>query len=436
MDFRQGTCTNCKNSFRVPATFTANKAKCPKCAGVVEIGPVQSASSAPKTDDAAAPKPVPAVVPPPKAAEAPAPAPKVASKPPEVQKPVTPKPSAPAASVKPAASAAKPTAALPKAAPVTTSKPSAPSVRSAANDAAAKVKSGAATKSKKAASADEDDDSSEKRPRHAPHKKSMAPALLGILGFLALGGVAYWFFAVKQPETNRAEAAAAKAASDKKAQELADKAAADKAAMDAQAAKQAPQATNDSAAAGSAAGATAGQDKPVESAAAKEATKKPADDGNVTDTIDIKALPQVGKWSQSSDEQWAELQANAATFMDLDAGAKANRAGKKLEEAGRAAFPAILNQFRELNLYTEDGYRRGDLLQKTLERICKGRNFGWQYGTEVKHVVYNKKAIQNWFTTWEKVGEDDAQWAGLTKQSKPADAEAGDGAKKGELDDF
>ena len=47
MDFRQGTCTKCKHSFRVKATSTAQKAKCPKCGGVVEIGEVQHAASPP-----------------------------------------------------------------------------------------------------------------------------------------------------------------------------------------------------------------------------------------------------------------------------------------------------------------------------------------------------------------------------------------------------
>ncbi|NUP96664.1 MAG: hypothetical protein HUU28_10925, partial [Planctomycetaceae bacterium] len=58
--FRQAKCTQCAASFKVPATFTAAKAKCPKCGGVVEVGEVQGA--APKAE-ASAPKPVPASVP-------------------------------------------------------------------------------------------------------------------------------------------------------------------------------------------------------------------------------------------------------------------------------------------------------------------------------------------------------------------------------------
>ena len=45
MEYRQGICSSCQNTFRVPATFQLPKAKCPKCGGVVEIGPVQTAAS-------------------------------------------------------------------------------------------------------------------------------------------------------------------------------------------------------------------------------------------------------------------------------------------------------------------------------------------------------------------------------------------------------
>jgi hypothetical protein len=46
MDFRQGTCSSCQNSIRVSSTFQAARAKCPKCGGTVELGPVQTGSSA------------------------------------------------------------------------------------------------------------------------------------------------------------------------------------------------------------------------------------------------------------------------------------------------------------------------------------------------------------------------------------------------------
>ena len=40
MQYRVGTCASCNATFKVPATFPADKAKCKSCEdGVVEIGP-------------------------------------------------------------------------------------------------------------------------------------------------------------------------------------------------------------------------------------------------------------------------------------------------------------------------------------------------------------------------------------------------------------
>ncbi len=43
MDLRQGTCSSCQHSFRVPATITASKVRCPKCKAVVELAPAPAA---------------------------------------------------------------------------------------------------------------------------------------------------------------------------------------------------------------------------------------------------------------------------------------------------------------------------------------------------------------------------------------------------------
>ena len=52
MSERVGVCQQCNARFKIPATFTANKAKCSKCGGVVEIGPVTSEAAAPAIRDA------------------------------------------------------------------------------------------------------------------------------------------------------------------------------------------------------------------------------------------------------------------------------------------------------------------------------------------------------------------------------------------------
>jgi len=411
--FRQAKCTACAATFKVPGTFTANKAKCPKCGGVVEVGPLQSAapkSAAPKAEAskaesaAAAPKPVPASVPPPKPAAAPQGA--------------APKP---AAVAKPAAAA----------------KPAAPSVRDAAASAASKVKSGAATPaSSKSKKGSEDDGETEgKRSRHVHKEKSKAPMIFGAVFCLAMVGAAGWWFGVKLPADEKAKEEAAALITMQKREAADAKAAKDKAEMEASDAARL-------AAAGAAEQQKNGGAAPAatsEKSADKPATAK-ASDTNIVDDIDLTAFPELPKQSACSDEQWATLQDDARTLIDPAAGAKGNRAGKRLLEAGSLAVPALLNQFRTINPATDEGRKAGDLIQKTLERICNGRNFGWQYTTEPKDVVYNKKAIKNWFKIWETVGEDEQQWLGFTKQlpkdgeaSKPAE---GAGKAASGLDDF
>lgn len=46
MDLRQGTCSSCAHTFRVPATFTSDKVRCPKCKAVVVLPPSSSPAAA------------------------------------------------------------------------------------------------------------------------------------------------------------------------------------------------------------------------------------------------------------------------------------------------------------------------------------------------------------------------------------------------------
>ncbi len=56
MEYRHGTCSSCQAHYRVPATFKADKAKCKKCDGVVEIGPPSGGDDAPAGDSAKKPR--------------------------------------------------------------------------------------------------------------------------------------------------------------------------------------------------------------------------------------------------------------------------------------------------------------------------------------------------------------------------------------------
>jgi hypothetical protein len=457
MDYRQGVCTGCQNSFRVPATFVQNKAKCPKCGGVVEIGPVQSggASAAPAAAAAAAPAaaaattssapaaaPKPAAAPAPVPARTPAPAKPAASAPASAvpAKPVA-KPAAAAAPVaKPAAAPAKPAAtpAAPKAVAPAAAKPAAPagpSVRATAEAAAVKVKSGAGAKPKGRSKDEDEDEGSGKRRRAgaAPKKKSMAPMVLSAVIFLALVGVAGWYFGVKVPADEAQAAQAAKAAEDAKRAALlgtgSSVAAAEKTG------ESTPDATADATAAASEpakAEAKPEETKPAETQAAE--AKPVKEKAPVVDDVNLLDLPELGKYSKSSDEEWAEIVALVDTFA-TSGGAPSTRALRKLEELGRPAMPALLNVMRKLNLSDPEDFSRGDLIQRALEKICGGKNWGWKYDKDLETVVYNKKAIKSWFKTWDTAGEDDEQWAGLTKKAAPKE----DTEKKpeaGGLDDF
>jgi hypothetical protein len=462
MDYRQGVCTGCQNSFRVPATFVQNKAKCPKCGGVVEIGPVQSGGAAPAaapaaaatssapaaapSAPAAAPKPAaaPAAAATPVPARTPAPAKPAASAPASAvpAKPVAKPAAAAAPAAKPAAAPAKPAAApAAKAAPAA-AKPAAaagPSVRATAEAAAAKVKSGAGAKPKgRSKDEDEDEDSGGKRRRAsaAPKKKSMAPLAISAVLFVGMLGGAGWYFGVKMPADDAKAAAAVKAAEDARRAALlgtgSSVAAAEKPAE-----ASAPDAA--------ASPATTPASEPEKAASKPEDTKatdtkaaepKPTKEkAPVVDDVNLLDLPELGKYSKSTDEEWAEIVALVDTFM-TGGGAKSTKALRKLEELGRPAMPALLNVMRKLNLSDPTDASNGDLIQRSLTQICSGKNFGWKYDKDLETVVYNKKAVKAWFTAWNKAGEDDEQWAGLTKQAKAKEEEAEKKPEAGGLDDF
>jgi hypothetical protein len=488
MDYRQGVCTSCQNSFKVPATFVQNKAKCPKCGGVVEIGPVQSGGAPSATPTAAAPAPAPSAPPTSApaaaaAAAAPAPAPAAAPAPAPAAKPAaqvparlptpapaapapaklpTPKPAAaaapvakpasvakPAAPAKPAASAvpaapkpvAKPVAAAAKpaapaaksaAAPAVAAKSAAakPSVRASAEAAAAKVKSSGGK------DRDEDGDSRKRRGAGAGRRRGRARRVGSLVALVACVAGAGWYFLVKRPaDAEKAHAAAVAAEEQRRAALLGGQGSSVEAAEKAAPTPDEAAATERAAADASAADAAADGTPETKPADAKPAAPKKAE---VVDDIDLRELPELGKYSKSSDEEWANIVTLAQTFTDLDAGARSGRAGRQLEEIGRPAFPALLNQFRVLNLSDEVDFRKGDMIQRALEKICKGRNYGWKYEKDLESVVYNKKSIKAWFGAWEKAGEDDEQWAGLTKQTaKPAEPEEGEKKpESGSLDDF
>jgi hypothetical protein len=405
MDYRQGTCGSCKSSFRVPASFTANKAKCPKCGGVVELGPAQSTSAAPAAEK---PRPVPATVPAPRAAAPAAGAAKPAAAP--VSKPAV----APAAA-KPVASAATRPAA-PAAPRAPSGKPVAPAgketVRAAAEAAAQRVRTGGAAVAKAEPAAGEPK-RRERLGRERPvvKKKSWGPTIGAAAFLLVLIVGAGWYFLKGSDDTAGGAQASSTPTAVAATQPVAPVAPEPEQPLEAAPVEEAP---------------AVEEAKPAEKPPEKE----------LVDDLDLSTFETQAKLAETSDADWAQIVEWADSFTDPMAGAAGNRARAKLAAKGKEAFPALLNEFKQVDLYTEEGYRTGDLIQKLLMEICHGNNFGWAYSTELKDVIYNKKAIRLWFVSWEQARDNEQAWRKLAKldQVKPDEGETP--PKKDELDDF
>jgi hypothetical protein len=148
-------------------------------------------------------------------------------------------------------------------------------------------------------------------------------------------------------------------------------------------------------------------------------------------SVDLMAIEDFGPIAGCSEARFGELKDLVATMVDPMAGAAGNRAKVKLEEAGKEAFPAILNSMKHLDLTNDDQFRSADVCQKALQNICNGTNFGWKYPSQSPDDFhyFDKRVIESWCKQWVKVKDDDAAWAKLAKLDKvdaPAAQEAAD----------
>ena len=432
MDYRLGTCSSCKAQFRVPATFKADRAKCKKCAGVVELGPVQSegqsegqadgpgakGSAAGRAAGAAATAAAPASKPKPKVPAKPV-QPKAARTEPAPQKRA--KPAARPASSGgprqvPTGGAKQRSAGQRKAAPRAGGGPRAAqrggdSVRDAAEAAAERVRN--AGPKRRPAAADAGDApvrqgsgrSASRSGRRAggrrrpEKKKSKAPMLAGLAVLLAGGGAAAWFF---MGQGGASETQAAESAAEPVTDELA--------AAETTPVEDTTQGTEDPAGETLAEAAAATDDAAIEAEAEAEAAPEP--DPN---SVDLSGLEPYDRLPETPAEQWEELSQLAATMIDPGAGAAGGRARNQLLAAGIHAMPALVNELIALDFSTDQGYRDGDLVQKTMMDICKGNNYGWKYSVEAKDVVYNKKVAGLWYRSWGQVVDNREAWVQLGK---------------------
>lgn len=406
MSHRIGECSSCGAKYKLPASFSAARARCKQCDGVVEIGPVVQAEPAP-----AAPEPVEVKK---KEREGPSMKERLLS-----QRQARAAPPQPVPARRPAPKVAAPKAAASKPAgrpqPKREEKPSAKqSVRSSRSAAPAKSRRDAAQRR------DEDEDDGGRKGRGSAHrgahgrrqqkKSPMVPFLLAIVAF-AFVGAGSWYLLDLAKEEGEGQSPGSPAVAD---------------------AGQTPESgamepdegtAEEAGPAGTAPEETAPEESTPEETASEPEAKAPKPTPGDPDSIDLSVFPDYGPIEGCSEERFLELKQLAADMVDPLSGAAGTRARIKLEEAGKEAFPVIVNVMKKLDLSTDDGFRAGDMCQKTLETICNGMNAGWWYPDQNPddYVFKSKQAIKLWCTTWERVKDDEDKWLVLTKQKKPGE---------------
>ncbi len=395
MEFRPGTCSSCKASFRIPVTFTANRAKCSKCGGTVEIGPVTSdgAGSTPHTARAVSAPIAGAAA---RLAQTPESA--------DAQEPAArPVPARPV----PASVPAKPAAKLTGAAMANATAPTKSMQRSSAQAAAARREA-------EEAEHDEAMERSRRRGRVKP-KDAMNPVMIvsALVVCVVISFIALTVFRSNVAKQKAEDARVAAALIEKTKQDKI-AAAARLAVREAEMKKPAKEAE------------TLASDDPT---VKKPPTPKPVQPApeKAVEGYDLSKIPDFGPGPGTTPAQWTEVQKLAAQLVDFSHGVQATKAGYALEDMPKEGFPAILNQLKKLKLDDEKGYANADLTRRQLQRICPNSNIKWRSRDEKDWLKYNQTAIKKWCDLWTAASSDDAYWAKVTKDWSKAATEKTDG---------
>lgn len=158
------------------------------------------------------------------------------------------------------------------------------------------------------------------------------------------------------------------------------------------------------------------------------------------DSFKLELVPLLGKWTSTDDATWAEFVDDADLYL-ADEGASSTRAGARLEEGGRDAYPAIVNAM--LKTDWSDHYSIGlcHSLNNIIVKIGQGTNLGWKslegLDQDTKEwdeaIFFNKRVVIYWYNFWvSKFSVNDEEWAGFATKHSEAnkDAEAAKPAVK------
>lgn len=142
--------------------------------------------------------------------------------------------------------------------------------------------------------------------------------------------------------------------------------------------------------------------------------------------VDIKQWPLLGRWGDTSEEDWQYLNEDMQLFLDPYAGANGDRAGRRLVKASRKAMPVIINALLTIDYNDREQHLiAGTIQEMLLMKISSGTNLGWKSISRLypgeegweDAVLYNKKIAVGWYRIWAtKLAVDDAQWDGFVKR--------------------
>lgn len=148
--------------------------------------------------------------------------------------------------------------------------------------------------------------------------------------------------------------------------------------------------------------------------------------------LDLMSVPLLEKFSGSTDEEFAELVEDLELYLE-DGGAQSNRAGNRVVDAGRAAFPVIINAMLRLDYTTQDGHYVGGTLNRLLYRAGgENKNYRWDRADQLepgsaefdKAALWNKKVVGSLQRIWvEQLASDDAAWERYIAKPEPKDGE-------------
>ncbi len=140
--------------------------------------------------------------------------------------------------------------------------------------------------------------------------------------------------------------------------------------------------------------------------------------------LKLEEAPPLERWSRTSDETWKSIQEDLALYLE-NAGARSNRAGDRLVQAGRNAYPALVGAMMKQDYATVEGVKMAGTLNDLVGKIVGGENFGWRsaernpVGSDKwnEDVCYIKKASMQRYNRWiTRLRDNDGEWEAIAKK--------------------